>query len=608
MLIRLCSAAIVLAAISGGALHARQDADPSVEPRAGGARSASILFVSNDDPDRPYVREFADGLREGLNRSGIRATLYREFFDQVRFGDDPDYRSEFRAWLHRKYRSRHIDAIVVRQQETLRLFTQAPDNPWNHVPIVYGTLGALTLDISETHPTASGVVMENFFPRLLDVITVLLPEARRIAAITGAARDEVARESYWLPQIRAHGLEVMDLAGLALDDLLVRVRALPPDTVPIVFSFQRDGAGQTFGPGEVMALVDAAANRPVFSVLGDMHSLGLIGGPLPDYTKAGGITSAHVLGRMRGAPPSVETIPAAEYVQAVFDARGLARWRIPENRLPPGSIVHSRPPSLWRDYRGAVLAALTIGVAQTALIAFVLAQRRQRTLAQTALRTSHARLQDLASRLITAQEEERARIARDLHDDIGQRAASFSIGLSRLKHEVAAAAPGAASAVTRLQDQASRLADDLRDLSHDLHPTSLEHLGLLEALRARCDEFSSESGVAARFTVCEQWREVPDAVALCLYRVAQEALRNVATHAHACHVTVSLDRQRDHLVMRVSDDGRGLESTPTRRPGLGLVSLAERVRMLGGGLEIGAAPGGGTALTVSIPDGARHAA
>jgi signal transduction histidine kinase len=599
---RLCWTVAVLVALSGGSLRAQPDAPPAAQPRA-----ASILFVSNDDPDRPYVREFAEGLREGLNGSGLRATLYREFFDQVRFGDDPAYRSEFRAWLHRKYRSRPIDAIVVRQQDTLRLFAQASDNPWNQVPIVYGTLGALTIDISRTHPTASGVVMENFFPRVLEVITTLLPETRRIAAVRGASREERVRDSYWLPQIRAHGLEVMDLAGLPLDEVLVRVRSLPPDTVPVSFTFQQDGAGQVFEPGDPHRLIAEVSNRPLFTVLGDIYALGLVGGPSPDYRKAGRITGAHTRRRILGQPPTVDTIPATDHVQTAFDARALARWGIPESRLPPGSVVHSRPPSLWRDHRGTVLGALAVGAAQTALVAFVLVQRRQRTRVQQALSESHARLQDLATRLLTAQEEERARIARDLHDDIGQRVASFSIALSRLKHEVADTVPRTAQAVARLQDQANELGDDLRSLSHDLHPTSLEHLGLLEALRAWCDEFSAGSGIAARLTVSEEWRDVPDAVALCLYRVAQEGLRNVASHARAREVTVSLDRQHGQWTMRVSDDGRGFESPPTRRPGLGLVSLAERVRMLGGGLDVASAPGRGTTLTVTIPEGARHA-
>src|SRR5690606_24519219 len=138
--------AVVLAALGGGALDGRLDAS-SAAVQAEDTSALSILFVSNDDPDRPYVRQFADGLLEVLNAPERRATLYREFFDQVRFGDNPDYPETYRAWLHQKYGNLRIDAILVRQQETLRLFAQAPDNPWTRVPLVYGSLGALTVDI-----------------------------------------------------------------------------------------------------------------------------------------------------------------------------------------------------------------------------------------------------------------------------------------------------------------------------------------------------------------------------------------------------------------------------------------------------------------------------
>ena len=94
-------------------------------------------------------------------------TLDLEFFDQIRFGDRQAYADEFIEWLHRKYRRDRIDLIVATQQQTLQLLAERPGNPWNGLPVVYGSLGPLSIDISKTHPTASGVVMENFFPLTL---------------------------------------------------------------------------------------------------------------------------------------------------------------------------------------------------------------------------------------------------------------------------------------------------------------------------------------------------------------------------------------------------------------------------------------------------------
>jgi signal transduction histidine kinase len=301
------------------------------------------------------------------------------------------------------------------------------------------------------------------------------------------------------------------------------------------------------------------------------------------------------------------TIAASEHAPLTFDARQLERWGIPESRLPAGSAVRFRSPSLWRDNRAAVLTALAVGAAQTLLIAVILLERRRRAGTQAALATSYRQLQDLAGRLVTAEEAERRRIARDLHDDVGQRVASLSIALSGLRRRLPASEEPAREEVASLQRQASGLSADLRQLSHDLHPGALEHLGLLEALRGRCDDVRAQTGIEVLLEAAGDWNDVPDAVALCLYRVAQEALRNVAQHAQARRAGIALERRGGSVRMRVSDDGRGFEQA-THRPGLGLVSLGERVRLLGGTLEVRTVESGGTTLEVHLPAGGRHAA
>jgi two-component system sensor histidine kinase UhpB len=159
-----------------------------------------------------------------------------------------------------------------------------------------------------------------------------------------------------------------------------------------------------------------------------------------------------------------------------------------------------------------------------------------------------------------------------------------------------------------LEQQTAQLAADLRHLSHELHPGALEHLGLLEALRERWDDFSQESGVPVRFAISHGWREVPGAMALCLYRVVQEALHNIATHARARNVTISLEQLDGHRTMSITDDGCGFATAASsHRSGLGLVSLSERVHMLGGDFVVTAAPHAGTRLAVSLPTGEAHA-
>ena len=202
---------------------------------------------------------------------------------------------------------------------------------------------------------------------------------------------------------------------------------------------------------------------------------------------------------------------------------------------------------------------------------------------EAALRKSHRHNQELAGRLITAQEVERARIARELHDDVGQRIASFSIALGTVRRRLPAAPQPVYDELASLQRETVTLGNDLRLLSHELHPALLEHLGLVDALRRRCEEVSEESGVTVALDVTSELGQVPDDVALCLYRVAQEALRNVVNHAQAHSARVELSRQNGRVAMRITDDGQGFEpGTAVGQRGLGLISLDERVRMLAG--------------------------
>jgi signal transduction histidine kinase len=290
----------------------------------------------------------------------------------------------------------------------------------------------------------------------------------------------------------------------------------------------------------------------------------------------------------------------------VLDQRAMLRWHVDPSRLPPNAQLRYAMPTLWQQYRWLLIGGIAFLVLQVALIVGLLVQRTRRRLAEdvasareSALRQSYVEVRHLAGRMVSAQEEERTRIARELHDDIGQRMASLCIGLSRAKRAVH---ENAGDEFDRLRDQAMGLSAELRRLSHDLHPGTLEHVGLATTLRARVDEVSGESGIGVRLHVSDDWPSalVGDA-ALCFYRVAQEALRNVTQHAGAHAASVTLVVDGDWLVMRIVDDGRGFNTDATEGRGLGIASMTERVRLLGGRLELRSASGAGTVLTASLP-------
>lgn len=224
---------------------------------------------------------------------------------------------------------------------------------------------------------------------------------------------------------------------------------------------------------------------------------------------------------------------------------------------------------------------------------------------QAALEVSHRQIQHLAGRLIEAQDAERARIARDLHDDVSQQLAGMSIAFSGLKQRLADANIGddVRDDLRVLHQRTSTLAQNVRHLSHDLHPTVLRHAGLVAALTAYCAELERTHGTGLSCRAEGDFVPMAPDVALCLYRIAQESLRNVIAHACARRADVELVCTAEHATMTITDDGKGFDVDRAfeRSTGLGLVSITERVKLARGTVSIAADESTGTRVRVQIP-------
>ena len=208
-------------------------------------------------------------------------------------------------------------------------------------------------------------------------------------------------------------------------------------------------------------------------------------------------------------------------------------------------------------------------------------------------------IRDLAGRLITSQELERERIARELHDEVSQKIAVLTIGIDQVAAQMAADAPR--SQLRQLAAQAEELAEDVHNLSYALHPSRLQTLGLESTLESLCRDISRQTGVKIVFAHSDLPHAIDPNVSLCLYRIVQEALQNISRHSQTREAQVRLAHQNGDLTVRVSDSGVGFDPLETRNGGLGLISMHERTAFLGGQLTIHAAPGSGTRIDVRIP-------
>jgi len=211
-------------------------------------------------------------------------------------------------------------------------------------------------------------------------------------------------------------------------------------------------------------------------------------------------------------------------------------------------------------------------------------------------------LSSVSQRLIEAQEKERARIARELHDDLSQRMALLQIGLSQFKQNLPSLSAQAAVQLDRVAQTAREISSELRNLSHQLHPSKLDTLGLVASLEGFCREFSSQHNVQVQFVHRGIGEKIPKDLALCLFRIVQEALRNVAKHSGGREAKVVLCGLEDRIDLCVSDEGVGFEPASEKGNfGLGLISMQERLRLIGGQLLVESEPSHGTRIRVHIP-------
>jgi PAS domain S-box-containing protein len=287
-------------------------------------------------------------------------------------------------------------------------------------------------------------------------------------------------------------------------------------------------------------------------------------------------------------PPAL----AAMFTRELAAARAAAEPRMIEYALPLNGEE--------RHFESRLVACDDDTV--VSIVRDITARKRTETALQDReieLRSTVERNRHLAGRLIAAQEGERHRIARELHDDLSQKLAMLSIDLTQLGSAAAARDGDLAVRVQRISDRITEISSDVHHLSHRLHPARLQALGLIPALAALCRDTSRQHRTLVDFKYDDLRERIDPDLALCLYRVTQEALHNVVRHSGADHATVRLHHRGEQVSLLVADDGAGFALRDREGMGLGLVSMRERVMFLGGTLAIETAPGRGTQVSVT---------
>lgn len=464
------------------------------------------------------------------------------------------------------------------------------------VPVVFGGSSEVQAGNPTLGPRFTGSWMKLEPAKTLDAILKLLPHTQHVVVVGGTSAFDKGIEAPVRTALSSHpaAVDFTYLTDLTMSDLLERVRHLPSGTVILYTTFFRDAAGNQFvNATTALPMISEAANAPVFGISDTYLGHGSVGGYVLSFAEQGRIASQVVLEIFHGKSPRDIPIQTSPSVY-MFDWKQLKRWGLSERNLPPGSIVLFREPSGWERAKWIILTTVFIILGLACLTTYLLFNRRQ-------LRRARDEQIRLSGMLINAQEDERKRLASELHDDFSQRLALLSLGLETAAELVPDSPKEANEQLHELINSASELGADLHTVSHRLHSSTLERLGLVPGIGAFCKEFSAQQSVQVVFTHDDGRARVPPAVALCLFRIVQEGLRNVKKHSGATKAQVALEHLDGDLHLSISDDGAGFDvNDATKKPGLGLFSMQERAHLIGARFEIHSEARKGTRIDIWV--------
>ena len=557
-------------------------------------RSSQLVAIS----DREIPNILVEASTGGLD-------YYAEFVDPTRFMQR-DYQRTFRDFLHSKYKGQQFDLVIAMGDNALAFVDATRPDLYPRTPVVFFATGPTP----RRPANSTGVVCRLNLGGTVTLALTLQPNLENVFVVNAADDPNRGYDAEARTQLRSfeRQLAITYVSDLDKSQLEKRLSRLPARSAVYFLIYNRQGVAEHSRPLDYLDRITAIANAPTYSWVDSTMDHGIVGGSLKSQTAQAQAVAQVGLRLLRGEQADAIPIAFVDLNIKQVDWRQLRRWGISETRVPSGTVVRFRDPTLWDRYSNVIIGAAAVLLAQTALILGLLLQKRRRQSAEkqvresaAKLRSSYDRIRDLGGRLLGAQEAERARIARELHDDVSQQLALLAIDLDLMRGESQLARRRRVDHLVQgAFDRAQDVAKSVHDLSHRLHPGRLQ-IGLVAALSGLERELSTQ-GLKISFTHERVPAGLQADVTLCLFRVVQEALQNAHKHSAASHVFVRL-RGNDPvgLVLTVTDDGVGFNVDAAWTTGLGLVSMAERVESVGGRLKIRSVFGAGTHLEVSVP-------
>ncbi len=555
-----------------------------------------IAIVSTFRQLSPLNADWQRGIMEAVRKNYNGPIEFEiEYLDLIH-NNDPMYLQGWIDLLSTKYAKKPADVVVPIYIPSLSFLLTNKQNIFQNTPIIFCSVPHSFAEFAISKYPVTGVGFEFDFKGTYKAIEALRPGTKRIVYLCGASeQDTFLRDSAELEQKNAHrDLQLEFWEGLTVPEARRKLSQLNNDTAVVALSTVKDRLGNHYTTYEYLQSVSDASPVPIYSLYDTLLGSGVVGGSMISTYRQGLMTGDKIAQYLNGVPIKDIPLTGAGDHRLAFDVQLLKKYNLRSANLPPSAELLNQQPTLWEQYGRYLALATAVLFLQSMIIVSLLVNRKKRLNAEREARM-------LAGKILSSIEDERRYIARELHDDVSQRLAATAIATGNLENKTSDH-DQLKPALTKLKEQIISICDDLHHMSHRMHPSSLDDIGLPEALRSECRSLGERSGITIEYSVQEPLDPIPNDASLCLYRVAQESLWNSAKHSGSNKVSVRLYSDSEFAYLDITDDGCGFDLTAKKlSSGLGLASMKERMRLVAGHLKMQTSPGNGVAIQAIVP-------
>jgi ABC-type uncharacterized transport system substrate-binding protein len=438
-----------------------------------------------------------------------------EYMDVV-LQSDPKYFDGWAALLKQKYSKYPPDVIIPVFLPAVSFLATNRHELFPGCPIVFCAVPeSLGVSLSN-RPNLTGVGFVMDFTSTLQVIEQVLPKTSKLMVLSGNSKlDTWMRDVVLRALSRAEKkMELVDLAGLSPSEAAVEFTKAGPNAAALLLTCELDQQNNRYTTTEYLQELEKLSTIPIFGCYDTVLGEGIVGGALFSPVEQGQVAGKLAARILNGE--SADEIPEVLDLHhlVAFDAQRLAKFGISESSLPKGSKLINHKPSVWSMYGRYIGLGLAALFAQSAIIVSLLINRKKRIAAENEARS-------LAGRILSAGEDERRYLARELHDEVSQRLAAVSIETGTLENKMADSSDVRES-LGKLKKSLISICDNLHRMSRHMHPSVLDDFALSDALKSECQELSQRWSIPIEYHHTKDFPEIPKSIALCVYRVARD--------------------------------------------------------------------------------------